>query len=486
LIHDGPAPDADAAPLVLANTAYRAAADVGSKLVSVVFFVVLARELGDDGFGIFTFGLALAAIVTVLAGFGQDLVLAREVARDRGRVAEYFANTNGLKLAVALPGVALAVAVMALVGADDETVAVVALLGVALTAELLTNTSFAVYQAFERLVYVPVVIISQRLFTAVVAIAALVAGADVIAVAAIYLAGSLLALGLAVAIQFARFGRPSIAIDIGVWPRLMRAALPIGVATAFQVVVFRVDAALLAAFEPAAVVGDYGAAFRLFEATLFVSWAVTAAVYPAVARLAASAELEVGEMLDRSLKLTLAAVAPAAVGAALLADPLVRLLYGEEFSEGAVALQILAPAIVLYSLAYVSGGVLVARNRQRVLAWANGAVAVGSVAANLALIPLLSLRGAALVATAAQLVLSAVLLTEASRVAGRRRWARILLGPALASAAAAGTMALLRDELGVAIAAGLAAYVVVLALVERSAYPADAAAVGGFLRRRRA
>ena len=220
---------------VLANTAYRAAADIGSKIVSVVFFVVMARTLGDDGFGVFTFGLALAAIVTVLGGFGQDLVLVREVARDHGRLPAYFANTNGLKLTLSVPALAVAVGVVALAGADGDKVTVVALLGVALVAELLANTSFAVYQAYERLVYVPVVIIAQRIFTAVVAIPALLLGADVVAVSALYLVGSVLALALALVLQFTRIGRTALELEPRLWPRLMAAAFPIGIATVFQV-----------------------------------------------------------------------------------------------------------------------------------------------------------------------------------------------------------------------------------------------------------
>ena len=39
---------------ILANTAYRLIADVGSKLASIAFYVVMARELGAKSFGVFT------------------------------------------------------------------------------------------------------------------------------------------------------------------------------------------------------------------------------------------------------------------------------------------------------------------------------------------------------------------------------------------------------------------------------------------------
>ncbi len=182
---------------ILANTVYRGAADVGSKLISIAFFVVLARQLGESGFGVFVFGLTLASMLTVLAGFGQDQVLTREVARDRSRLDEYFANTVTLKLLLALPVLVFSALVMAAVGVDAETLWVVLLLGIALVAEQLASTCFAVYQAFEQLVYVPVVIITQRLITAAAGIAAVLAGASVIAVSVVYLGGALAAMVLA-------------------------------------------------------------------------------------------------------------------------------------------------------------------------------------------------------------------------------------------------------------------------------------------------
>ena len=174
---------------ILANTFYRSLADVVSKVASIVLFVVMARELGDAGFGVFTFALSFVTIVTTLGGFGQDIVLTREVVRDRSRLAGYWANTVGLKLGLVLPILALAVVILWAIGTDSQTLAVVILLGLAVVAELLMNTGFATFQAYERLGFVPVVLISQRFFTAIVGIVALLLGAGVVEIAAVYLLG---------------------------------------------------------------------------------------------------------------------------------------------------------------------------------------------------------------------------------------------------------------------------------------------------------
>jgi O-antigen/teichoic acid export membrane protein len=466
---------------ILPNTVYRATADVGSKLISVGFFVVMARMLGDQAFGAFTFGLSFAALVTVLAGFGQDAILTREVARDRRRVHEYFANTVAIKLVLALPVMAAAVLGLSLVHIASVTRIVAILISVAVLAELLATTCFAVFQAFERLDFLPVVIIAQRLFTAAVGIGAMAFGAGIEAVAAIYLGGSLLALAIATWLLLRRIVRPRLAIDVSHWWPLMRVAFPVGVALVFEVTLFRVDASILQIFEPQRVVGHYGAAYRLFESPLFISWAVAAAVYPVLSRLAATRDLRT--VAERSLKLAVASTLPVALGAAILAGPVVKLLYGSDFDSSARVLALLAPTIVLYSFNHVAGVLLLSRNRQRWLAWVFGVMAVENVAANFATIPSYGMTAAAVNTTVTEVLLFLALAALGQQLVGGLDWVRLSGGPLVAGAVAAALMVGLRGSFAAALATGLVGYVVALAIFERLAYPQDVRAVTRFLRR---
>src|SRR5947207_1624105 len=376
---------------ILANTGYRLLADAGSKLVSVDFYVVMARELGAKGFGVFTFGLAFVILTTTLGNFGQDSVLTREVARDHSLLDRYFANTLVLKVVISVASLVVAIGVAAAVGVPSETLKVLALLGPAAVLELLMSTCFASFQAFERLEYVPVALISQRALTAAAGIAALLTGAGVVTVAAIYLAGSLFGFSLALRLFLSRIRRPALEVTPSRWWSLMRAAAAIGLSSVFAVVLFRVDMTMLAAFKPTAVVGHYGAAYRLLEATLFISWSVSSAVYPVFSRLTPVSEPPVGFVFERGIKLGLALTLPLVTGAAVLAKPLVDLLYGSEYHESVGALRLLAPAIARYPLCYITASLLVSPHRQRVLLMVHAFVAVENIALNLVHIRSLSL-----------------------------------------------------------------------------------------------
>lgn len=466
----------------LTNAAWRAFADVGSKLASVALFVVMARELGDEGFGVFTFALMYATLFAALAHFGQDAVLIREVARDRSLLDRYFANTVALKLLLSVPVTALALGILAAVGTSSETMQTAALLGLAVAAEAVLASVFAVFQAYEVMRYVAVVLMAQRFATAAVGIAALLAGADVTAVAAIYLGGALLAVALGIAVQTRAVAKPALRVAPSTWTALMRAAVPLGIAGVFGTVLFRVDTVILAAFESTSVVGDYGAAYRLFEATLFVGWSIGGAIYPVLSRLDASEQLS--DVYEQALKLSLAATLPLAVGAGVLAAPLIEILYGSDFEDATTALRLLAPSIALFAVVYVTGTVLIARHRQRFLAVAYGVVTVLNIGLNLLLIPLISLEGAALATTATEMLLLVATVGPTRRMLGGVAWARVVTGPGLAAAAAAVVMLALEDWFWLAVATGAGAFVLVLAVVERIAFPADAHAFWAFLRRR--
>ena len=443
---------------ILPNTVFRAAADVGSKLISVGFYVVIARKLGASAFGSFTFGLAFGSLVTVLAGFGQDAILTREVARDRRRVDGYFANTVALKLGLSVPVIALALLALELADMSATTRAVAILLSVAVLVELLTTTCFAVFQAYEQLGYFPVVIIGQRLFTAGVGIAAMAAGAGVETVAAIYLVGALLALILATTLLFRRVSPSAardrhlalVAADAGGDPGRRRTRLP-----GDPLPGRRRDPAALSGSDRE--VGLYEAAYRLFEAPLFIGWAVAAAVYPVLSRLREPAELRL--VTERALKLAIGATLLFALGAAILAGPAVKLLYGPEFHASARVLAWLAPTIMASTPSTMSRACCCWRETRRVgWRWSPGLWRSRTSPPTSATIPSYGMIAAAINTTVTEILLFLSLAVLVQRVTHGLDWLRLLGGPVLAGAVAAALMLALREHFPVAVVVGTAGY----------------------------
>lgn len=469
---------------ILLNSGFRLFADIGSKLASLVLVVVMARELGAAPLGAFTLALSLGALLATFGRLGQQSVLTRAVVRDPAVVHDYFSNTVAIQLAFALPAVVLAIAFAPLFGLGNEQRLLVAVMALAAFLEAVVATCFAVYQAYERLGFIPVVLIVQRWLTAGAGTVAILLGAPVEVVGVVYLGGVLVAIALAWRLLLRRVVSVRWSVDPSRWLPLLRAALPIGLAGLFNTVLFRINIAMLAASASATVVGYYGAVYRAFESSLFISWSIAAAVYPVFARLSQHSEPPVRAVFDRSLKLAIAFSLPVAAGAMMLAEPLVILVYGESFAPAAGALILLGPAFALYPIGYLASQLLVARDRQRVLAPTYAVIAAINVGLNLLLIPALSLEGAALSTSISQLLVAVALGAFALRATGGIDPARVLAGPVAGTIAAVAAMALLRDHVLAAIIAAGAVYLLVVYIVERRAYPDDLAVITDLLRRR--
>ncbi len=232
--------------------------------------------------------------------------------------------------------------------------------------------------------------------------------------------------------------RPSVTIESHTWVPLMRSAVPIGMLTVFSVTLFRADTAMLTVFEPKSVVGNYGVSYRLFETTLFLCWGVGAAVYPVLSRLTATSQPTARSVFEPALKVVIGLRLPLAVGAAVLARPIVQFIYGQDFAR--------APTIALYPVAYICGNFLLARDRQGVLTKMYGLIAAENIIGNLVLIPTFSLNGAAFGTSGVAAHSTGVLLHECRKLVGEIDWFRLASGPVIASGAAGAAMAVLRSS----------------------------------------
>ncbi|MFY9579545.1 MAG: flippase [Gaiellaceae bacterium] len=458
---------------ILLNAGYLTIADLAGKFASFALYVFMARKLGASDFGIFTFSFVFVSLVTMPATFGQDSLLTREVAKDRTQADLYFSNMLGLKVSLAVPALGIGLAVLSATS-SEKTVAVSVVLGLGAIAQLLMNTCFAIFQSFERLGPPAVVLISQRLLTAALGIGLLAAGVGVLGVSLVFLGTGVLALCLAVALMFRMIVRASLKIDVTTWRSLMRAAIPIGIASTASLVLFRIDTVMLAAFKPARDVGNYGAAYRLLETTLFLTWSVSAAVFPLFARLTSASEPRLGVVLERALKLVSAFTLPLAAGAALFAGQVVHLLYGDQYTRAENALSLLAPAIALYPLAYLAGELLVAQQRQAPVTITYLVVAAENILLNLVLIPRWSLDGAAVGTSISELLVAISLVYFSLRHVGHLNWRRVLAGPLVSTAIALGVIEALKGTFVVALVAGVLVYGCLLLGFERRAFPEDA------------
>jgi O-antigen/teichoic acid export membrane protein len=351
--------------------------------------------------------------------------------------------------------------------------------------DALTRAAFSVFTALERSELTAYCLIAQRVLAAGLGIGALAAGYGVVAVTITYTAAAGLGFALAVVLLRRRLALARSRVDRRGWRALGAGSMPFAVQDAFTVLLFRLDVVLLSLMTTTAAVGRYGSAYRLFEATFFLTYALGAAFSPMFTYLERDSEPTIQGVFQRSLKLSLLLLVPCAVVLGTLAPFVTRTLFGSGLEAAASSLRILAPVVVLIGLVTLSTSLIVSRRSPAAVVWLSGAMTLLNVALNLALIPGLHERGAAIAMLVTEAAFLVLVLRMALRAIGARvDWVSTTVAPLVAGLVMAGATFALRHTPGLALATGVVLYPAAFVLAERLVSPDDLAFVVDFARRR--
>ncbi|HWQ38892.1 MAG TPA: flippase [Burkholderiales bacterium] len=405
---------------ILANFGWLSADRVLRLAVGLLVGVWLARYLGPETFGQYSFAFALAALFGAFSKLGLDGVLVRELVRAPQRQQELLASALVLRLA----GGVLAAAGAMLCGRFFRSGEAAIQLLVSVAAVALVFQALDVFehwfQSQLRSRYAVAAKTSVFLLMAGARVGLIVGGASVVVFAGAAVLEVLLGgIALLAAYRLAGQGFERWRVTWSAVRGLLRPALPLIFAGLAVSLYMRIDQVMIARMLGDHAVGLYSAATRLTEATYFLPGALVASVLPAVVSLRTSSEPQFVDRMQRVFDLMVVAGVSLALPLSLFSGAVVRVLFGEPFADSAGVLAIHAWASVFVYLGMASSSYLLARDLTMVSLTRTMLGAVVNVVLNLLLIPEYGIRGAALATLISACVATfAVFLDARSRPAG--------------------------------------------------------------------
>ena len=370
----------------------------GSLVASGVFLlnILVARRFGPAEFGQYSFAFAFAATFTVVSHLGLDLLITRDVARDRSQAAKALGSGLVLALAGGLLTLVLISGALGLLGYSPSTKLMILIAGAALLPSSLSLICRAVFRAFERMeLELLVSFIGTGLFL-LGALAAVALGGSVLMVLAAYPLAALVAFVAAFALVRAHFAKPRFVWDPAFFRYLLITAIPFALSGLLLPIYLRIDIIMVATLKGEAATGLYSAAYTIAAPLGILGPSVARAIFPRLAHTFVSSRRSYQSLLLTSVVASLALLIPFALGAGLLAEPILTLVFGPQYGEAAVALRILAWAGALMFVNTLFFSALEASNRQvKVTLFLAGGTATSFVL-SLLLVPLIGYNGAAL------------------------------------------------------------------------------------------
>lgn len=467
---------------LLARLAVNAASMISSEVVvratSFVAYAVVGRRLGPYPFGQLSLGLSLLFLFQILASGGQRTLMVRDIARSPSGLRREMAAVAQIVAAGSVAVIVLLSAVMLTARWDRSTMVVVAVLFTSLPAYAYTQVLEGMMQGLEQMRFIALANIPLHLIKAAIAVVALLLGADVVTVAAIFAATYWFLLAVELAIIYRRLapavaagggrGRPGADPDGRRWARAQR---NIRRGTSFLGVelVFALSSAapllITSAVAGEAAAGLLGAAQQAVMPLALAINSLVGVAFPAMCRAFERTVERTMEVVTTMSEALVSLVVPFITLTSVFAPTAIDLLYGNNgLDRAGELLRVIVWWSIVNALGTVMGQTLWALDLERQSMVIGMWTAAASVVANLAFIAVFGLDGvipALATVSAVVLVLHYRQLRPALTLG---RLAMALWRPAAATAAQVAVLFALRDwPLVRAALASLAMYTGVLA-----------------------
>jgi O-antigen/teichoic acid export membrane protein len=457
---------------LLSNAFLAFSSEIIVKLSSTVLFILIARLIGPNEAGVFNLAVTYLVIIFALSDWGLQELLIREVAPRRNESARYF--TNYLTMRLLLSAVSYALLLLLLrfsLPHTDYATTVIRILTLAIFPEAVFSLCRALFIAHEQFLIPTLAAAFNSGFKLSAGLWLLLQGGDAAAMAWAMPVGS--ALSLLIYLPLVRrlvqntpqVGPASLALQFSLEQlRFTPGFIVIGI---FLTLDFQLDTLLISFFLSESDLGWYGAAQTITLAFWMMPLAIRNAIYPLMARYVHHEPEKLMLLYHRANRYLLMGSLPIAAGIALLARPVIILVFGESFSPAGPALQVMIWAVVFAFLNVPNARLMLVYNRQSHAGLMTGASMLINLGLNLYLIPLYGIVGAAFARTISTGALFAGLYLYVQTQLLRDSIVPLIWRPLLATAAMLATLWLLNHTYFIwAGAAGLVVYLATAFLLQ--------------------
>ena len=448
---------------------------------SLLVWAILARHLGVASLGIYGYALWLSNTLSALATLGLASATERNIGTALGREdligAWVFSRRLLNQQLVVASGIAVASIITQLLFWPAGDRRIVVLLSITVIPTSIQIALRSIFSGFQLFGTANSAAVAAALFQLVLTIGVVELHGGVV----LMLLANLLASAGTTAVflrRFWQFDKP-IAIEEAAYQGESSVAAMRTFSMTFSYVALleyivwdKSEMFFLQRFSTNAQIAFYTIAFAASAKLIAVAQSFADTMLPIASRsFSSSATPGLGPMFRDANRLMLLVLVPLSGAGALLARPLVTMIYGNQFESAVIPLQVLLTGVPIASLASVGWAVIVAGKREAFLAKGMTAGAILSIIADYFLIRRYGAIGAASATTIVQIVIAIIFLWYATSVAGSPfPWVTLLRSYAASTVAFAPVFWLHSNKIQSSIAACLGCFTYPIALLMMSEY----------------
>lgn len=380
---------------IFKNMSWLLISQIITSVLSFVWTILTARYLGVSDYGILGFAISLSGMFGVLCDLGISTHIVRSVSTDYTIGPKYLGNAIPLKILLSVLYLAIVYVILLAMGCGWVTIYITLLFVLENCLKGITNLFNGIFQAHEEGKYQA---ISNALLSFLTMGAILVAiylnlGLDGITWGYVLANAGALLYAFFPLLKMVKIRR--INFDFGFWKQLIKWGVPFAVTGIFASIYYYIDIVMLTQLVNDFATGIYNATYKLINVlTLFYS-IYSAVIFPVMSKQFKSEKSLLVASFEKSTKYMTMVTVPICVATFFYATDVMHLIYGSQYSDGGVVLQVLIWSVCFMFINGAASNALNASHKEVSVTKIYLAACVFNAALNLFMIPAFSYIGAA-------------------------------------------------------------------------------------------
>ena len=395
---------------ILGGTTLLMASSVFNAVVSIFTTSLIAKSIGPELYGRYTFGLTFILTFLGLATFGLEAVYVRNGATEKNHVPRIIELLH-LRSIIAISFTLLAVLMGHVLEYPAQLMTVIYILCGGLFFQILYETLLGLYKSLEQMHIVALASVAFRVFTAVVILVSIYSGVGLLGVVSAYTIGNALVfVGLFVWF-YREFRLFHFDFQPSRWLSLIKEGVPFYISGLLAVFYARFSLLVLSKTAGEFDMGLYMCAQALVESLWFIPAAFQTTFFSAFSRLYGTSPESLGLTYEKVAKYLIILTVGVCSGTILVAKPIIDLIFGSQY-EGAVStLQILIFYWAFVAISQTQSSLLYSIRKEIIQTKVMVLACLVTVVLSFTLIPRFGIIGAAFALTMAEALVVAVLTT---------------------------------------------------------------------------
>jgi len=386
------------------NTLAPMLARIISPLLSLYLIVTIARHMGAEGLGAYSFVYNFLLVFQIVSALGLTNLIAREIARNTSQAGKYFSNVIAIGVLLGFGFQSLMLVAAGVLGLEGDVRSAVLVVSFSLYASSIIGCLEGILTGLEKIRLIAASQIIENVFRVTVSLLFVFQGYGLVPLVLVILASRVLALAVTSLLTFRQLPDFRVDLDLRFAGELIKKGRTFALIMISVTLYWKLDIVMLQQLRGEADVGIYSAAYRIFMLMKILPQSFVTSVFPVISNFFESSTASFEQTCRREVRYIAIFSLPLAFGVSLLAPQIIQFLYTESFADSIMVLRLLAWTLVPYGISVVFAYSLVASNHQNIDLRVNVLSLICNFVLNLILIPKLAFVGAAIATLASSMI----------------------------------------------------------------------------------